>query len=57
VNAQKHEWLGEVCLMCGGTGRDASAVTVPDGICQRVVGYAENGMRCRACQGHGREAS
>lgn len=51
-------WQGETCCMCNGTGRDASYITEPeaDGI-ERVVGRAENGLPCRACNGHGREPS
>ena len=51
------EWTGPECTMCQGTGKDSSPVTVPDGrVAELVVGYVENGMPCRACAGHGRDA-
>ena len=48
------EWTGPECFMCNGTGRDRTAVTEPHGPFARVVGHVENGLRCRACNGHGR---
>jgi len=46
---------GPECFMCNGTGRDRTAVTEPHGMFAHVVGHVENGRRCRACNGHGRQ--
>ena len=49
------EWTGPECFMCEGTGRDRTAVTEPHGMFAHVVGHVENGLPCRACNGHGRD--
>lgn len=55
----KAEWTGPTCLMCGGDGLDRGyrPVSEPDsaGIV-RVVRDVLNGLPCRACNGHGRDA-
>lgn len=53
------EWTGPMCLMCAGTGRDYSyrATGDPDAAgCVPVVRDMPNGLPCRACNGHGRDA-
>lgn len=51
------KWQGDTCSMCNGTGRYYAPVTEPDGLVERVVGYAATDRACPACNGHGREAS
>ena len=51
------DWDGDECFMCNGTGRDRWPVTERRGIFEHVVGHVENGRRCRACNGHGRQPS
>jgi hypothetical protein len=52
-------WQGPECFMCNGTGDDRVPILENDEarLTHRVVGYAENGLRCRACNGHGRQAT
>lgn len=47
-------WSGPICAMCNGTGGDFAYSGEP---MQPVRRDVPTGLRCRACNGHGREAS
>lgn len=52
ANEASSDLFGEVVAPVRAYGSHESS-----GVCQRVIGYVENGRACRACNGHGRDPS
>ena len=55
------EWQGDPCCMCEGAGEYLHAISEPNpdngGITHIYVGHVSTGLRCPACNGHGKEPS